>query len=570
MTVTSPVTASDREIDLYLISDDPVLKLGLQAVFAEIPAMTVKLVLTQPEAPEAIAAQPTGETVEIALLDWPLTVELRQRLQWGDRLYQSRPHLKIVLLSDPLDSPGLAAAQNTPIVGACPKGSSVEQLRTTLTTIAAGNRYWPDEGDRPNLVKRPLTARWLSQNAQTGLYQIDSQLHPINRHLENADLPLLDWLFWTGRRRELKVARWLVARLLPPDIPRENASEQPSQAPQPPLSEFHEVGLAVAPTSLNTSLSVPQSLFAKTQAQLQLNLSNTTNTVLALDILKLPQKRELLYNVLRQTQNVLEELRFLTIPIDELAPRRPAILREIWQNTALDFYTKYYTTTADDDLIVDVVMQDAGNIQINLLDRIPLVEELFAYLLFDTSLIIDTVAYRSASPEAQARAQLLLNNLILQVANAVMQLLLNHFAELEIVKSRLYPPGYQSSRQIARLRNELSWQYRQEVYFEEPQAIFESRYQLLTLTGNAIAPVSIRASRVAELSQLRGIPWLVTILLETRDAIAPRVRAVVSFLGRGVIYLLVQVVGRGIGLIGRGILQGFGNALQETRYSKRR
>lgn len=75
----------------------------------------------------------------------------------------------------------------------------------------------------------------------------------------------------------------------------------------------------------------------------------------------------------------------------------------------------------------------------------------------------------------------------------------------------------------------------------------------------------IYAPRNDELATLSGIPFLVTLVLEARDAIAPRVRAAVSFLGRGVVYVLTEVIGRGIGLVGRGIVKGIGNALQEPK-----
>lgn len=560
-------------INLYLIGDDPVIQIGLEAVFADIPNINVVLRTQRSAAVERIRRQATSDPVEIALLEWSMQAEPSQILQLCDRLFQNRPGLKIVLFCDPIDSQYLAAARSAQIQGYCPKGSNIETIRSTLEQVAEDRLCWPNRRDRPTTVKISITARWLYNNAQAGLNQIDRQLLPIEQHLENEDLPMADWLFWTGRRRELKVTRWLVNQLLPPYILAESEAETNTSPPSNPASVSGSQPNALVPqtpTEATSSLTVPQSLFEKTRSQLQFDPVNRTQTVLPLDILKPEKQRELLYIVLRETQNVLEELRFLTLPPDEIAGRQGAIVREIWQNATLDFYSKYYTVAREDDLIVDVVMQDSPTIQKNFLDKIPFVGELLAYLLFDTELTIDRVAYRSESPEAQERALLLLNNLMLQIANAMMQLLLNHFAELEIVKQRLYTPRYQSSRQIARLRNELSWHYRQNAYIEEPLAIFESRYELLTFQGNAIVPGMIRASRLGELTQLQGIPWFVTILLETRDAIAPRVRAVVSFVGRGAIYLLVQVVGRAIGLVGRGILQGFGNALQETRYGKRR
>ena len=51
------------------------------------------------------------------------------------------------------------------------------------------------------------------------------------------------------------------------------------------------------------------------------------------------------------------------------------------------------------------------------------------------------------------------------------------------------------------------------------------------------------------------------LLLETRDALAPQVQALVQRIGDLAVVLLTQVVGRAIGLIGRGIAQGMGRSL---------
>jgi hypothetical protein len=102
----------------------------------------------------------------------------------------------------------------------------------------------------------------------------------------------------------------------------------------------------------------------------------------------------------------------------------------------------------------------------------------------------------------------------------------------------------------------------------EPKAIFESRFWLLVLGDSGIKRISIYAPRNLELAQLSGWQLALTLLLETRDAIAPRVRAVISLLGAGVVYVLTQVIGRGIGLIGRGIIQGIGNSLQDSKFGK--
>ena len=51
------------------------------------------------------------------------------------------------------------------------------------------------------------------------------------------------------------------------------------------------------------------------------------------------------------------------------------------------------------------------------------------------------------------------------------------------------------------------------------------------------------------------------LLLEARDALAPQVQAVVRRIGDLAVILLTQVLGRAIGLVGRGIAQGMGRSL---------
>ena len=75
----------------------------------------------------------------------------------------------------------------------------------------------------------------------------------------------------------------------------------------------------------------------------------------------------------------------------------------------------------------------------------------------------------------------------------------------------------------------------------------------------------IYAPRQQELAALSGLPLAVTLVLETRDAISPRLRAAIGLIGTGVIYVLTEVVGRGIGLVGQGIIKGIGNAWNDRR-----
>ncbi|NEQ27905.1 MAG: DUF3685 domain-containing protein, partial [Microcoleus sp. SIO2G3] len=205
-----------------------------------------------------------------------------------------------------------------------------------------------------------------------------------------------------------------------------------------------------------------------------------------------------------------------------------------------------------------------------ILDRAPDTAELLTHLLYQTPLIINAQPQPAGNPEALLRAELLLENLIIQLANSTIQPLLNRFGNVAIVQQSFYDIRLMSAREVERFRNNLSWKYRLTQLVIEPKAIFESRYLLLFFSDRGIEQTAIYAPRNKELDRLSGVPLVVTIALEARDAIAPRLRSTLSVVGSGVVYVLTEVVGRGIGLIGRGILKGLGSAWQDVRTGRDR
>jgi hypothetical protein len=131
-----------------------------------------------------------------------------------------------------------------------------------------------------------------------------------------------------------------------------------------------------------------------------------------------------------------------------------------------------------------------------------------------------------------------------------------------VIKQRFYDRRLLSTREIERFRNDLSWRFRVDRYVAEPRAIFESQYRLFVLSDYGIERLNLYAPRTEELEALSGIQLAVTLALETRDAISPRLKSAIAFLGSGIVYVLTEVIGRGIGLIGRGILKGIGKSVR--------
>ena len=508
-----------------------------------------------------------GEPIAIDLI--LLGLRSDRHLEDGSNLVFCRavkaryPNLPILLLAAPR-SPDLTVAFQLGIEGCCLRGGSILDLVASIRQVAAGRTSWTPEILQQVIIGTEIRPHnWFNGVGNrlrlSSLQQIEITLTELNTNLDD-DLSVIDRLLLTGRKRELNTARWLVKRLLPTNSVILTPLLDPAPSQLTPSSPID--------SSLNPQV---QTLFDRIVAKLQSGLENLTNTPLEIDILRQEKKRELFYLILRQFEGLLDELRFSQVTIEQLAAKEPTILQDLWASVTTDFFGRYYMVSIEDRQIeiIPILLEDIAIVQTEIIAKIPQSIELLNYLLFKTPLTIDNTICAVGTIAAEERACILLENLTIQIANAVMQPLLNRFGNLESMKSGFYDRRLLSSREIERFRNDLSWRYRIDRYIGEPQAIFESQYRLFIFTAYGIKRVAIYAPRPQELDRLGGIPLVVTLALETRDALSPRVKSATTFIGSSIVYLLTEIIGRGIGLIGRGIVKGVGNIWQESSRNRK-
>jgi DNA-binding NarL/FixJ family response regulator len=556
---------SPNPLQLMVIEADPLLRLGLVTGLSRFSDLRVVEVETAAIALRLLADRRNGTEMDVILLglNSQTPVEVCQSL---------KPYAPILLVGA-LSETGLLSAFEMGVEGYCPPGSSVTELVQAIRRVAAGETAWNLEllQSAAPVIVSPLAV--LRQNTRSsGLRQIEAALAQLTEELRSSSLSPLNRALLMGQRRELRAAKWLVKKLLPPaDLGSLTASEMPilRSLPKLPLPEPTSQIIPEAqtePISAMTPRDWQAQLFDRVSAKLQSSLVNLTSVPLEIDIFKLERKRELFYSVLRQIEASLDELRFSQVQSDQLVEKRSVILRDLWQAVTTEFFGRYYTLQSrQQEIEVVPALLQSDAVQTQILDRIPLFLDLYNFLLFQAPLTIDNTTHSATSSEAFDRATDLLENLTIQLANAVVQPLLNRFSDVEAIKQNFYDRRLLSTREIERFRNDLSWRYRVDRYLNDPKAMFESRYSLLVFTPQGIGQLWVYTPRGEELEHLSGIRLGVTLALETRDAIAPRLRSAIAFVGSGVVYLLTEVIGRGIGLIGRGIVKGIGNAWQDKR-----
>ncbi len=553
----------ENQIELFILDRDPIFCLGLSTALADYAEFSVELAA---ETAQEIFDALDRAIPDIIIIGWSyVDPESDSCWQLCQQLLEKFPELAILLLASGLTTEELEKIQGLGVRGYCLKGTNIDTLVFALKCIRAGEFYWQGH-DFSVPVQQNLWQKALSSFSNTGKQEIAQDIQAIENRLADSDIPPLSRLLLLGRKRELKAANWLVERLA---STRQNTSTEVSQSPQI-LPETQEIQLLTTPQfaiAKDDPDSVVSRIFNRVAKDIGIGLVNSTDLWLEIDILQPRKKQELLFIILEGLADSLQDLD----REQELALQVRVGIRNLWSQSALQFFFDNYENSIEIDKLEfkKLIVQEYPTFQENIYSKIYFASELLTYLAWEYPLIIDRVTYRVDSPEAIARAINLLHNLTLQIANGIMQLMLNNFADLEIFKYKLYLNNYRSSRAIAHFRNEISWGYRSEKYWLTPKDIFESSYQILTLSQGQIINLSIYAPRTEELSRLQGLPWLATIILELRDAIAPRLRSILGLLGTSLVFTLTQIIGKGIGLIGKGIIQGLGSTVRETKSSKK-
>ena len=595
----------DEIYRLLLIDGDRIFRMGMRSWLAQFSELEV--VAEAETVAEAVEFLQGAVALDLVILDLNINaknsesaaIDRQSGLELCQRLKSEYPQLPILVLSSPQPSELVEMVLLAGVEGYCLKGNNPDELTTAIRLVASGNQYLDD---RQRLVSQPSNqANRLMRNLPeqtvvaivkrnfylSGMRGIDRVLAEVKANLANTNsdqiTDQITKMILAGQARELQAARWLVNRLwgqqtepaMPPANTVSNLDEKYTVfdgeiSDRTTTKANNTAQDQTEAQSRNNALAVQASLWDKTVNKLQSSLLNISKTPLEIDILKDEKKRQLLYIALRQIEQIITDLRFSQIQPSQLELKIPDILKSIWQETIINFFGKYYVLNNIDSEVnvVDVLLKDEEIVQTEFLDKIPQFDNLLSHLLFETELVIDDSSAAIGTPEAMQRVEMILDNLIIQIANAVTQPLLNNFANIEEIKHNFYRYNLLATREIERFRNDLSGKYRLEKYIAEPQLIFESRHVLLTFADRGIKRITIYTPRNQELQQLEGVQLAVTLVLELQDAIAPRLKSAIAFIGSGFVYVLTNVIGRGIGLIGRGVVQGIGNAWQENRNKK--
>jgi hypothetical protein len=446
-----------------------------------------------------------------------------------------------------------------------------DELREAVDTLLAGGRLvnilsgtaaHASTGSGGAAVPLGL-GQWL---LVSGLQQIDAELARIRRLLAAEQTGDLAVLLLRGRLRELRMARHLLLWLWGPismawspgHHAGESAAAIESPAPQPSGSQPTAVSLTLRD---RTADGIWAALRERLLEAAGGGPNNGSGRLLALDGLQPERRRDLLIALLEQFTRLRQQLQGDADGLDNLInrwqERQPEVRREALRQMAGSYVQLPWEggmRPVADSLLrsSDLEPEDP---------ELPDPRPMLATLLLARPLLVDGRLLAPDEPQAVLYLERLLANWLVRSAELVSAEVLAACADWPELRRYLLHPDYLPTRNLERLRNRLNAQQRWSEWFERPIHLYESRRPLYQLEAGRIRSIDLTEPRDGELRRLGWPQQLVTLILEARDALAPQLQNLVRGLGDLVVVLLTRVVGRAIGLVGRGILQGMGRGV---------
>jgi len=428
-----------------------------------------------------------------------------------------------------------------------------QELLAALATLLTGGRVLAaaagSASPRPAASPALGLGQWL---LISGLQQIDADLAAIKRLLTPPPTNLVQLLVLQGRLRELSAARELLLLLWGPLSVAWGAPDPCPSSPQPVLA------ITLQQRSAD---GIWRAIRQRLEAGSGAELSNQSGQLLALEGLSPERRRDLLLALLSQVDSLRQRLLADPAPLQE---RWEQWQPELRQQAMRSLVNSYVQLPCEGSLlpVADSLLRSS-----DLTGRdpeLPEAQPMLASLVRAQPLLVDGQLLAADEPRAVLYLELLVSNWLVRSAELVSAELLASCASWPELRRYLLQPELLATRNLERLRNQLNAQLRWSSWVERPISLYESRRRLYCLRDGAIRCQELTEPRDAELRQLGWLQQLVTLALESRDALAPQVQGLLRGLGDLVVVLLTRVLGRAIGLVGRGIAQGMGRGIAKS------
>lgn len=306
--------------------------------------------------------------------------------------------------------------------------------------------------------------------------------------------------------------------------------------------------------SIHLNLAVAN-LFVQTYQKFSYKLSNKTRICLPIDILDTYIKKQLFIDILIELETLVLDLIELNLDTKNIKQLNNKILHDIVTKAMKNFLNKMKHKSD-----YNIIYFYSSYNKLFFAEHKILIQDLLTYLIFGANAIDKTIFpfYKLKTPFNHV--QLLLENAIIEIGNIITFNLLENFKSIQaiskfLIVNNLCNYRQTSIRSISNFRNNLINYHFINLYLYYPQNIYCCKYPIWLLSSKGIFFKYIHIDRSSEYLKLSKIQLCIILYLEIQDFVVPKINTLIIILGKFIVYILVEIIGKGFQLCFKSIIK---------------
>ncbi len=395
----------------------------------------------------------------------------------------------------------------------------------------------------------------------TGIQQINQDLKSLDLFLQQSSTNPLLLTLAKGRKRELNSAKNLLFWLWgPPQV-----ALSPLKTYRKTLQTKSEGNIEKFGTSLSLKernpLAVWQLIKGNLEKAVNPSIQNLSGGILAIEGLNPSRQKDLFLALIEQLDKILKNLINSNVTDQMLQESWNSLQSELRQESLRKIAGNYLRLSlkGESHSVIDQLIKFSDLETKD--EELPSEEMMLEPLVLNKPVVVEGLLLPADDPRAIIHLEKYFNNWLVRTAELIAAEIIGVCSEWPELRRYLLKSKLISTRELERLRNQLNSHNRWISNIQRPIDLYESKRVLYILNNGLIKTVSITEPRDEELRQLGWWQQQVALIVEARDAISPQLQSLVRHFGDLMVVFLTKVVGRAIGLVGKGIAQGMGRSL---------
>jgi len=437
---------------------------------------------------------------------------------------------------------------------------TANKVLSGINTILDGGRVF-DINNKQNIINKKTKELSFNQKIlSSGLKQIDSEINKIFYYLNKELTPEIYKFILRGRLRELITAKSLLIFLWGNSLDLYSDEIFSYEKDNNLLSPKDETIFIKNKDSIEIWNLIFERLSKKYTS------SNFDSEILDSTIILSGLKKEyisrLICNVLNEIDNLIKNLKE-NYNDKNYEDEFSLLINQLKKNTISNIADSYLRIKKDNNSI------DLNEYIFRIFDSQDRDLEAHNSLVFINPIVnnqpldINGKLMPLYETESFKLVEAIISNWVIRTSNILASEIFNYCSSWNELRTLLINPKLQSTRNFERFRNNINNFNRWHNNISIPISLYESKREYIDIIDNKLIRYFKNENREKDLENLEWFQRQVTLIVEIRDALAPQLEIAIKFLGDIFVTFLTKVLGKAIGLIGKGIMQGLGRSNQK-------